>query len=106
MGGMDAPLPGGKRAATSAQPANDAGAFDAAPATALSSDEERLLDAAMRASIPALRGAIARAITEARPRAPASPRLGARPGDLDAPVDDVTRARARALLRRHRGGQR
>lgn len=74
------------------QPAND---------TALSAAEERLVEDAMRASVAMLRRALADAVIANRIRPPASPRLGARPGDLDAPVDEVARQRARALLARH-----
>ncbi len=82
-------------------PANDGVVvdFDAA-------DEARL-DELMRATVPLLRSVLARAIVTPRPRLPLRPRHGARVGD-DAPVDEVTRARARALLARHghRGGAR
>ncbi len=81
-------------------PANDADDLDAA--------ERSALDALMRAAIPVLRAALARAIVVPRPRPPRRPRNGARPGD-DAPVDEVTRQRARALLARRgrrRGGTR
>lgn len=57
--------------------------------TALSASEERLVEDAMRASATILRRALADAVIANRIRPPASPRLGARPGDLEAPVDEV-----------------
>lgn len=84
------------RPATTPPPANDVD-LDAA--------EEALLDRALAAVAPVLRRALAEALTAHRPRRAHAPRQGARAGDLDAPVDAVTRARARALLARH-GGRR
>lgn len=60
----------------------------------------------MRATVPLLRAALADALAAHRPSPTTSPRTGARPGDHELPVDEVTRQRARALLDRHRGGRR
>lgn len=92
--------PGASR--TSARPANTP-----PPANDVDLDaaEEALLDRALAATVPVLRRALAEALTAHRPRRPLTPRQGARAGDLDVPVDELTRARARALLARH-GGRR
>ena len=78
-------------------PANDGPALDARA--------EEAVDAAVAATVPTLRAHLRRELAERLPHlraeAPARrERIGLRPGD-DAPVDDLTRARARALLTKH-----
>ena len=100
------PHDGGKRAVTSVREnttaANDDGDGFAAMVA-------RALDAAMEATVPVLRAHLQRELAanlgRLRPSTGISPRRrGLRAGD-DAPVDDVTRAKARALLKLH-GGRR
>ncbi len=109
MEGMDLPPHGSKPAVTSVRqnstpretltsaPANDGPALDARA--------EAAVDAAIAATVPALRAHLRRELAERLPHlraeAPARrERIGLRPGD-DAPVDDTARAKARALLTRH-----
>jgi len=111
------PLGGGKRAVTSVrQNTTPRETLTSAPAAndgpRLDAPTEAALDAAIAATVPTLRAHLRAELAARLPylRADARPRRGRvalRPGD-DAPVDELTRARARALLDRHtlpRGGR-
>ena len=79
--------------------------------TGASAHDPALLDRVRAAVEPLLRAAVEAAVIAAlaappAPPPPRRPRHGARPGDLVAEVDPVTRAAARAHLLRHAGGRR
>lgn len=107
MKGLRGPPGGGKRAATSVR--ENATAGERLPAAnddgdGFAATVARALDAAMEATVPVLRAHLQRELAaHLRPSTGRSPRRrGLRAGD-DAPVDDVTRAKARALLKLHGG---
>lgn len=111
MEGLRGPRSGGKRAATSAtKPPVDSPAANDGPALVEAAEAaiDETINDLFRAAAPLLRSLMRKVLGARLPHlraAGARRRARLAPEDA-APVDELTRARARSILERHGGGRR